>query len=252
MILIRYLAVADMMNCVPKSFTSVLGLVLKRWVLGSFMCAYSRVNCTITAIVSMFLICALNVNKTMSLKFPLKSRLKTKKQGRIIAVCVWVFAVISTVLCGVLTKMTFNFRRNIMHCADMAEYQTIKELLYAAYLLIPVVSIVSTTLWLLRFVQKARGLNVKGSITLLSVSIVFIVSWAPYGVHNCIMSISSDNFKRNNVVFLAGFEMIGTYITFVKFSSNPLIYYLSVSSFNKFVTRIVSKGQVEAHQSSST
>ena len=251
-ILIRYLAVADLMNCVPKSLTSVLGLILKRWVLGSFLCASSMIIHSITAIVSMFLICALNVNKTMSLKFPLQSRLKTKKQGRIIAVCVWVFAVISTVLCGVLTKMTFIFRRNIMNCGDMAEYQIIKEVVFAAYSIIPVVFIVSTTLWLLRFVQKARGLNVKGSMTLLSVSIVFIVSWGPYGVYYCIMSISSDNFKRNNAVFLAGFETIGTYITFVNFSSNPLVYYLSVSSFNKFVSRFVCKGQVAAHQNSST
>ena len=182
MILIRYLAVADMMNCVPKSLTAVPGLVLKRWVLGSLMCAHSTVNGYITAIVSMYMISALNVNKTMSLKFPLKSRLKTKQDGRVIAVCVWLFAVISTVLCGVLTKWTFIFRRNIMHCLEMAEYQSIKELIFATFLIIPIVSIVSTTLWLLRFVQKARGLNLQGSMTLVLVSIVMIVSWAPYGV----------------------------------------------------------------------
>ena len=139
-----------------------------------------------------------------------------------------------------------------MHCLEMAEYQSIKELIFATFLIIPIVSIVSTTLWLLRFVQKARGLNLQGSMTLVLVSIVMIVSWAPYVVYNCIMSFSIDNFKRNNAVFLAGFEMICTYITFVNFSSNPLVYYLSVSSFNKFVTRIVSKGQVAAHQNSST
>ena len=250
-ILIRHLAVADMIYLVPRSIMSVPGLVLKRWVMGSFMCALTTVNTYIASIVSLLLICALNLNKTMAFKFPLKSRLKSKKDGHVIAVCAWVFAVISTVFCGVLTKWTVTFRRNLMHCLEMAEFHSIKELVFALYMILPVVSIVLTTLWLLRFVQKARGLNAQGSMTLVFISIVFIVSWAPGSVYNCIMSFSSDHFKRINAEFLACFNTVAVYVTYINFSFNPLVYYLSISSFNKFVTRIISKGEI-AHQNSNT
>ena len=81
-ILIRYLAVADMMNCVPKSLTAVPGLVLKRWVLGSLMCAHSTVNGYITAIVSNVHVSDICLERQQDHVFEVPSEVETEDEAR--------------------------------------------------------------------------------------------------------------------------------------------------------------------------
>ena len=237
--LIQQLAVADMMYLIGRAGLGIPGYISKEWLLGDFMCAVVTCDAYLCAIASMNLICIINTNKMFTLKYPLKSRLQQRKTGHILGACVWVLGVSSIAMTWALTDWNFIFRSNIMHCLESAEKEGLKQIIMSVYLLTPTIIIVFTTGWLMWFVHNKRGLQAKGVVTLILISIAFLISWTPYGVYNTVMPFVSDATVKKHAQSFAIADTICVYIMYINFSVNPIIFYLSINSFNTFVKKAV-------------
>ena len=86
-----------------------------------------------------------------------------------------------------LTEWNFIFRSNIVHCLESAEREGLKQPIISVYLITPTIFIMFSFGGLMRFVQNKRGLQAQGVVTLILVSIAFLISWTPYGVYNGVM-----------------------------------------------------------------
>eukprot|EP00116_Pleurobrachia_bachei_P007481 sb/3467743/ len=117
--------------------------------------------------------------------FPLRARSWTRRHGM-------VFCVISVVLANVYPVMAAyrptQFDWRCYRCA----YQTVDPksvwtwlgpLCISLFLLLPNVVVIVTTGILLYYVKKVSGENKQAILTLVPVSIVYIVSYAPIGVY---------------------------------------------------------------------
>ena len=239
--LIQHLAIADVSYMFSHAALALPGYVAKKWILGGFMCGACTVMTYVFAITSMYLICLLNLNKMLTLKYPLKSILKRRRTGHILAACVWIWGAATVTITWLITIWKFEFRLNILHCLELSEHEDIKQLIISTVTMIPIGIIVITTLWLMRFVHRARGLQVQGAVPLVLVSIIFIVSWLPYGLYNAVIAFLPDDDIVKYARVLATTDVISVFIMYFNFSSNPVIYYFSVKSFKEFVYRMFVK-----------
>ena len=237
--LIQQLAVADMMYLIGRAGFGIPGYVSKEWLLGDFMCGVVTCDAYVCAVVSMYIICSINTSKMFTLKYPLKSRLLRKRTGHILGACVWVLGVSTVAITWALTDWIFIFRSNIMHCLESAENEGLKQAIFSVLLITPTIFIVFTTGWLMMFVKKRRGLQAQGVVTLISVSIVFLISWTPYGLYNGVVPLVSEETVEKHAQSFAIADTICVYIMYINFSVNPIIFYLSINSFNTFVQKVV-------------
>ena len=239
LVLIEHLATADILYMFTHAALALPGYIAEEWILGGFMCGAVTVMTYLPAIASMYLICGLNVNKMLTLKYPLKSILKSRKTGHILAVCVWAWGATAIAVTWLITKWDFEFRLNILHCLEVSKHEHLKQLIISIVLMTPIVIILVTTLRLMRFVQQARGLQMQGALPLVLVSLVFMVSWLPYGVYNAVVSFLQDDDIVQYSRVLATVDIISVFTMYFNFSSNPIIYYWTIRSFKEFVNGTV-------------
>ena len=237
--LIQHISIADAAYLIFRAGLGIPGLITRQWHLGQGMCDVSTFLTYTLAATSVHLICILNINKLLALKYPLKSILRQRRTGHILAACVWIVIIATVAITWWLTDWSCHFRSNILNCLESAQRERLKQVIFAIYIIGPMFVIVITTVLLMRLVHTARGLRVKGIITLISVSVVLLVAWLPYGIYNGVMAFLSDETIRRNVHTCAIVDTISVYLLYANYSCNPLIYYRSVKSFNKFVKEAV-------------
>ena len=124
----------------------------------------------------------------------------------------------------------------------------------SVFLLLPTCIVVITTVWLLFYAGKVTGAHKKAVFTMLPVSIVFCLSYAPIGTYFVaekwiIQNAEPDLHKDPLYTSLYRYGML---IKFINNSANPIIYFVTVRSFRTFVLQKVFRIKIKSADSMTT
>ena len=230
-ILIANLAVADLGTSLTAILPSVGSAVAERWVYGDFFCSATNYIESLLAAASIGLTCALSVAKLTSLLFPFKARTRTKRTGYMMAGVIWVLAALP-ILPDIFFPRQINFDKIIFRCdtSELKELDVWLAPLKSIFLcFIPFGIVTLSTLWLVYFVHKVRGLQKQSVLTNILISTVFLTSFLPVGV----LMVLGDSFDNSDRFHLLLYRT-ALFSPFVHFMANPLIYLGTVTSFRDF------------------
>lgn len=245
-VLVQNIAIADMgytlVVIFPTIFTTTV--MSNTWTLGTFTCNAIAVLQFVFGTGNILMICALNVCKLTCLLYPFQGRLRSVRSGCILVSILWTLALVYPIQTLALHR-EMKYDDSIYRCMFGDRAGTIWELLDpingGVFMFIPLIIIVITTAWLLVIVFRSSS-NKQGLLVVLSVSIVFILSWCPLLAYNLYHPISYPP---------QVFYQIGVFFIFINAASNPLLYLLTSRSFKVFVLRKMFRRQ-EASEKKTT
>ena len=107
--------------------------------------------------------------------------------------------------------------------------------LLGIFLLFPNVIVIITTLALLYKVKKATGVHRRAVMTLVPISAIYLISYAPIGIY----WVAESTFQQGDHYLTL--NRFGSTVKFLNNSLNPLVYLISLRSFRKFVKRLCGK-----------
>lgn len=206
----------------------------KRWLYGDILCIATNYIESFLATASILLLCALNISKLTSLLFPFRARTRTKRTGYRIAGFIWILSFLPIIPDFVFhRKVAFNI--NVFRCdaADLKHVDKWLDPIKSTILVFVPLGIISiSTIWLIFFVRKVRGLQKQSVVTSILISLVFMASFVPFGI----ILVLGDNFDIQNS-FHMGCYKVAVLAPFLNFMANPLIYLASIASFREFVAQ---------------
>ena len=243
-VLIRNIAVADLGVAVYIA-SSLPGIIAKQYLYNDLFCILSKTffyACLSTEVV---LVAALSVSKLLWILNPLRALARSKKNGRIIAASIWLLMISLTAGTTLYRESAndnwTNFQGALYQCSrtsgDIKSSILFKAIVMSLNI-IPQLVITVATLWLLALVRKAGAIHKQGLITILLVCALFFVSYAPYGFLYQILKLLLDTRSYDWFDTLYRWSF---YIVYLNYAANPLIYFASIDSFNRFVKQRIFK-----------
>ena len=193
----------------------------------------------IFAAVSIFSMVSLNISKLTCLLFPFRSRLRTKRAGYKLVVFLWVlelFARFSSEVTSVVQRGEFMetvYEPLVYGCKYIISNNRTElyEIIFTAVSITVTFGstflIFITTVWLIFYVHKVRGIQKESLITLIAVSSVFMLSYLPLVLYFC-----AQFFGLSLPLWFTKFSNL---IPFLNYAANPIIYFLTVKSFGMYV-----------------
>lgn len=217
---------------------------------------------------SIFLVCALNIFKLLSLKFPLRSRLWTRRVSVRVAIAIWLF---SGGLCGFITLTAVNFKEIYLdyrtgYCMYKVSTLPMKFMALVQTLVewtLPQIIVVTSSIWILRIAKMKSRQNATGSwrwqstVTILLIAASYCISYIPltcwFSMYNFklikgqeIIETVDENGKHTLVFVqydetgqpMTGFGYNGLYLLLTMFTylnnvANIFIYIASMTSFRR-------------------
>ena len=235
--LIEHIAVADIATAL-QCLGIFNDIVSEHFFVDEKYCRLYFALFTYIGTVDVLLVCALNISKLTSLLSPFLARVRSSKNGHLIAAIIWLLA--SPVLFfvkihGGTSPDSFYFRQATYRCAPNFTDPTIRTvipILISTYILVPVFVVMLCTIALLRFVNRSRGLALQSVVTILSISGIYLVSYIPYAVDYLLETFGVKNME---------FTRFAVYVSCLNLTMNPLIYYFSVKSYGDFIRNSVGR-----------
>ena len=241
LVLIENIAVADLgYACyIISTFTSVIA---NRWVFGELFCKVFNYMHLYFGMAEIFLICALNLSKLTSLLFPLRARIRSKRTGVYIVSVVWCLPLIH-IIPSIIFGRTVVFRLTYFRCegffANIGLFSKIIPMMtVVCAVLLPMVIVLVSIVWLLFHLAKVRGIQKQSVVTLLVVSSCYFTSFLPYGIYYVFGGFAEWKYQFDLAVYFYRFAL---FMCFLNFSANPIIYYITITSFRNFVKGGVSR-----------
>ena len=239
-VLIRNIAIADLAYSVCVMLQVGLSLVWNSWPYGDghdALCHLSAYLQHALAFTDINLICALNIAKLTCIMFPLYARLRSFSKGVIISGAVWVIANLYP-LQALKRGVYFDYRSYRCAYVHTDDYwKWLDPVNISLFLLLPTCIVFITTIWLLVYVKRVTGANKQAVITMLPVSIVFCVAYAPIGSYfvteESIVAMASP-YLYDNFLYTTLYRY-GMLVKFINNSANPIIYFVTIRSFREFV-----------------
>ena len=243
MVLIQNLAIADLCYAISIIFPSISSTIAEEWLYGHYLCVFAAYAQFGFAFMNVVLISALNISKLTCLLSPLRSRNRAKRHGYVIAIALWIFSFCYIIAMAVVDEgyktVTFDTKMYALFRCVINFKLTLSTRIYTVATLFTNMSIIiGTTAWMLYFVQKVRGLQKEAVISLVLISVVFILSYIPYGISTVIQNAHIGNMGGAYRTYF----ICSVFVVFLNSFTNPFIYYISINSFKEFVnTRILKR-----------
>jgi len=237
-VVIQNLAVADLCYSIYSMLT--LGYLTEG------MQVYGAVPCYVISMLSYLfvsvdttLVCVLNISKLTILMFPLQTRTRSFRCGRILVGCVWALCGICVVslilLSSVPVKLQVLFRAGINKCGSALPPPARMLMMVFAmmFTLLPSLLIFLTTIWLLCYVRRVRGLQRQGVITLLLISTLFCFANAPSGSYYFFKGALTNEDKASD--WFQIYFSFSMYVLYINYACNPIIYLFTIRSYRRFI-----------------
>ena len=246
-ILIRNLAISDLGYGVYMVI-SLVNLVYKRAVLGSVPCYIATmISHSLLAASCCFLV-ALNVSKLIALLFPLQSTTRSFERGYKISILIWTLIVVCHIayILAVLIPGDFNVKYdyNSFKCTATQEARAsviLGTLINVMFTLIPILLILVTTVWMLRYVMPLQGIQRQGVVTLIVVSAVFFFSLLPAITYFILRQVLSETVK--SAAWFSQLYRVILLAICINSAANPLCYLMTVHSFGAFIKMKLKAGR---------
>ena len=168
-----------------------------------------RLTCTA---MNVCLVPVLNFTKLLSLKFPFRVRSLRYRHGYMIVATLWLSS--GTICAGVIIGTNF-----------LTDFSFVLFLSIVIMLVFMLLLILVSTLALLITIRKARGLTKQGFLSVIYVSIVFILCYIPMWAVTWILP-----FYVTRIFYC---------FSYVSCFSNSIICYLTVRSFKQYIEDLI-------------
>ena len=166
-------------------------LFINRWPFGPVLCNLQQILSTIFAINEIHIITILSCHRLWLLHRPLRtSRIKRKKVARILVLIVFSHDVLLHIIYHMVPGVQVGFQPQVLSCVTLSEYTSPwARVSMAIYnIILPIVlttTVNSISLFqIIRVTGQKRGRiskpYTKATVTILAISLVFLVSYLPY------------------------------------------------------------------------
>ena len=106
------------------------------------------------------------------------------------------------------------------------------------FILLPFLIIITCTIWLYMFLRKVRVVQKQSIMLILSVGITYLLSFVPflfYIILANILKLTPAEKYRDDVVAQVYAGVL--YVNYLNTMCNPILYYFTSASFNKYIRR---------------
>ena len=246
-VLIRNLAVADLGHGLYLMTTTVL-IITQSNVFGDTACYIISTISNFFMGASFVFVSALNANKLSTLIFPLKSNMRRYRRGRRISYTIWFLMTVFIVVILIPVLLPGNlhvlYSSASLRClsqfySESGPVRLLAPLVAMVFTLVPLLVIVVTTVWLIYYVAKVRGISRQTLLTLLCVSLTSLFSFLPTCLFYLAQELVEDSEK--SAYWSRVFFRVAVQVVNVNSMANPLIYLFTVQSFGGFVKMIAGK-----------
>ena len=223
------IAIADLGYTLTVILPTIISSAADSWVMGPFLCKFCALFQFVFGTANVLMVCTLNVCKLGCLLRPMRARVHSRFTGGVLVGFLWLATFIYPVQLVALDRELL-FNTYLYRCIGGSRTGTVWEYLeiinIGIFVFIPLLTIVVTSVWLLAFVRKVGGLSRQGLIVILSVSVVFFVSYCPLLFYNLSYFITDPP---------VSFYKFGIFVIFISSFSNPFLYLLTSRSFKEFL-----------------
>ena len=237
-IVIQHIAVCDLVTSLSFYLFKTVALLADGWVLGTELCNlqyYIRHYVTATGA---YLICALTASKMLILRYPLRAGSLTARTAHIGCLAVWV-CTISVPVIFIIDDSGITFDYRIFDCMydfSSLTWQWCKPILVLLFLIIPAITVVVTTSYLLTMANRIakrdrKTLKWQGLTTTILTASVYCISVFPSFLIAMTSSIA-DSLSSTSELY---FYRISVSCLTLNTISNFYIYCLTLPSFRAFL-----------------
>ena len=242
-ILIENIAVADMGVALFTILPRMASAIAAGW---EYACDVSAPVTLLFSGASILMMSALNLSKLTCLLFPLRARMRTHTQGRIIAASLWVCIVLLICLLQIVTQILLGkfmgtYYDTHHYCCIIDPQPKVRLLfadVFATFIIVPIGTMAVTTIWLMVYVKKVRGISKESVVTLITISLVFFVSFIPIVIGR-LFTAQIYLFGHDSYYY---FEFVYG-VCYLNYIANPFVYFFTVKSFNGFVVNLFRGGE---------
>ena len=237
--LIAHISFADVLYALVVILMVGWSLIINDWPLNHPLCEASVFLQFFLALVDINFIWVLNVAKLTCILYPFRARLRTKNAGYLVAGIIWIVSNIYPLQCAAMRRSVY-FDYRSYRCAYLSTpdvWEWLDPLNTMIFFLTPNIIVIVTTIWLLLYANKMKGLHKQAVLTMLTVSLVFCISYAPIGVYMVSekwITAAAGEDKHRDFLYVQLYRY-GTLVKFLNNSTNPIIYYATITSFREFV-----------------
>ena len=243
LLVIKNLASSDILFNLIWVLPTLTTLIADTWVLGNTVCHVTTYLQYTTAIATICFITIFSLNKFIRCKFPLKSWKISTAAGYLITTAVWTFAFVHPAMYFVGNLVREDKRRIMLyppksscdyyHGLDLSTYwQRIDLLCAVLYTFLPSMILIVVNVGLIRLVKQKekRSFNKSNLTLILIITVVFIVSYAPYVVKYSIPILGMKTDVLSN-----WFKTLMNFMLYTNSWFNPFAYYSTNAAFRKFI-----------------
>ena len=244
--IIEHIAVCDILIALAGVLTQIVSMVTNRWVFGTAICYIRAYTGYYLTVASIFFITTMTVIEFILVKFPLKTRSWSKKQGHVICGTVWTFSLILPVSFVLVDRDDVIFRNQLSTCVytmSSNKWDILNPLYLLLFSIIPMVTTVIITVLLFKHLLDARKvakrtgskLRWQGLVTVVLTAGIFCMSYLPVSVFLAVQRFI------NNPQDLEYLHKTVHVVQRLNIMSNTFIYCFTVKSFRAFL-----RGRVES------
>jgi hypothetical protein len=134
-------------------------------------------------------------------------------------------------------EVTANFSASRLFCLPI--YHTTRASNFTKvygliYFVIPILVLLVSTVWLFLYVNKTSGISKPTVLTLALVSGVFLLAYGPF----CVL-VFLHSFLYHGPGLIV-FYRFASYIVYLNYAANPIIYFVTLRSYREFVLTKIS------------
>ena len=216
---------------------AVVSNIANRWVLGDFLCGFSAYFHFLPASCNLILVSMLSANKLFRCLFPMRTLSVRTFHGVLACGVAWFLSTVMP-LEFIILKRGYYFYISINRCyikdyVDSAAYWRNIDLLSAfLFIAVPIITLTISNIWLLFIVFRKHLLQRSTIVMVLTVSVVFWLSWVWMVVY-MVMQYNSRTIWPWIVRMMHNMIWLNSW-------ANPILYILTNKSFKEYIKSITS------------
>ncbi|XP_041665846.1 fMet-Leu-Phe receptor-like [Cheilinus undulatus] len=222
------LAIADLIFCFTRVFSLIKKLFFDHWPFGVFLCKFNGFFKYANMFCSVFLLAVISLDRVLCVWRPILTKQhRTVQAARLVAVCVWISAIIFSTPYFIYRNVSFG-KNNLSKCSVDSEEKegdnganlALYSIRFLCGFLLPFMVILICYILAGLGIQRTRLSGKSRPLRILaSLVIAFFLCWAPY---HCLLLVKMVDSKNP---MLKIWHPVTSGIAYFNSCVNPLLYF---------------------------
>lgn len=239
----QHIAVCDLILAVTGVFPGAVSIIADGWVFGEFMCILRVCIVHHSLYASGILISVLTTSKAILLKYPLRTRIWSRKHAHISCAVVWVCSLFMPIMALVIDKDDVYFDYRTYSCPYGYSSAAWKFLFPIASVILIIIPNSATLLSSISILFSARKgarrsggtLRWQGVMTVVLTAAVYYISMLPILIYRFAEKQVVEEQPGTFYRVYPYLSRIAISFTWINIMANFFIYSLTVTSFREFL-----------------